>query len=110
MEVDRETDEEKGKKWIREEEKEENETVIVKRRCVNPVSTEASDIFSQGEDSESCGKSWPGVIFLMILVVSLTVILGTWMGLPVVTDVLCPPPRRWLRCVQMFLRTLSGIC
>ena len=28
------------------------------KRCVNPVSTEAFDIFCQGEDLESCGFSW----------------------------------------------------
>ena len=33
MEVDKETKGETGKKMIREEEKEENETVVVKRRC-----------------------------------------------------------------------------
>ena len=32
-----------GKKKISEEEKEENETVIVKRRCVSPVSTAACE-------------------------------------------------------------------
>ena len=41
MEVDRETKEVGSKTRIREEEKEENEMVIVKRRCVNLVSTEA---------------------------------------------------------------------
>ena len=39
-EVGKETEEETGKKRIREEEREENETVIVKRRCINSVSTE----------------------------------------------------------------------
>ena len=58
MEVDGETKEERSGKRTREEEKEENEMVTVERRCVNPVSTEAFDIFSQGEDSESCGNSW----------------------------------------------------
>ena len=32
--------------------------MIVKRRCVNLVSAEASDIFSQEEFSESCRNSW----------------------------------------------------
>ena len=32
--------------------------VTVKRRCINPVSAEAFDIFSKREDSESCGNSW----------------------------------------------------
>ena len=49
---------ETGKKRIREEEEEENETVIVKSGCVNLFSTEAFDIFSQGQDLESCGSSW----------------------------------------------------
>ena len=35
MDVDRETKEETGKKRIREEEKEENDTMIVKRSCGN---------------------------------------------------------------------------
>ena len=48
-EVGKETVEETGQKSIREEEREENETVIVKRRCINSVSTEAFEIFSQGE-------------------------------------------------------------
>ena len=53
-----------GKQKTREAEKEENETVFVRRRCVNPVSSEPIDIFSQQEDSESCGNScgdlWDG--------------------------------------------------
>ena len=53
-----ETNEEMGKKRIREEEKEEKETVIVKRTCVNSVSTEAFEIFSQEEGWESCGNYW----------------------------------------------------
>ena len=76
MEADRETKEAMDKKRIREEEKEENDTVIAKRRCVNPVSTEAFDIFSQGEDSETCGKSWGDPWDdSCVLVVSLSVIL-----------------------------------
>ena len=58
MEVDREMKEEMGEKRVSEEEKEEIVMVIVKRRCVNPVSTKTFDIFCQGEDSESCGNSW----------------------------------------------------
>ena len=58
MEVDKETEEEVNRRRNREEEKEENETVIVERRCVNLVSAEAIDIFSQQEVSESCGNSW----------------------------------------------------
>ena len=78
-----------GKKRIREEEKEENETVIVIRSCVNPVSTEAFDIFSQGEDSESCGKSW-GDLWDESGGLS-DCDSGTWTGLPVVTDVFVSP-------------------
>ena len=32
--------------------------MIVKRRCINSVSTEAFEIFSQGEMSESGGNCW----------------------------------------------------
>ena len=41
--------------WRRDEEKEENEAVSARRRCVGFISREAFDIESQGEDSESCG-------------------------------------------------------
>ena len=58
LEADRETKEEVSKKRTREGEKEENETLIVKTRCINPASAAAFDIFSQGEESESCGNSW----------------------------------------------------
>ena len=51
LEVDREAKEGVSEKRIREEEKGENETLIVKRRCVNSVSTDAFDM-------ESCGNSW----------------------------------------------------
>ena len=46
------------KKGKRVREKEEDETVV-KRNCANPVSMEAFDIFSQGENSEcdSCGAN-----------------------------------------------------
>ena len=47
-----------SRKRKREGEKKEDETVAVKRRCANHVSAEAVDVFSQGEDSESCGNSW----------------------------------------------------
>ena len=57
VDVDREAKEEQSEKRIREEEKEGNETLIVKRRCVNSVSTEAFDILSQGEELESCRDS-----------------------------------------------------
>ena len=47
--IDREANGEVSEKRIREEENEVNETGILKRRCVNSVSTEAFDIFCQGE-------------------------------------------------------------
>ena len=53
------TKEEMSKKRTREEEKEENETESSIKRCVGIISAEAFDIFSQGEDLESCGGvSW----------------------------------------------------
>ena len=58
METERETKENMCTKRTREEEREENETGSAKRRCVGFISAEASDIFSQGEDLESCGNSW----------------------------------------------------
>ena len=64
MEVDREANREVSAKRIREEE-EENETGIVKRRCVDSVSTETR---------RGVGELW--VICGMTLVVYLTVILG----------------------------------
>ena len=57
----RESEKDRRKKGTREEErkrereKEENETVSAERRCVAVVSAEAFDIFSQGEDLDSCG-------------------------------------------------------
>ena len=59
MVVDRETKEDVSKTRKREE-KEENETVIVKRRCVNAA--EAFDINRQEEVSESCGNSWSDLL------------------------------------------------
>ena len=35
----------------------EDQKVVVKR-CINPVSAEAFDIFSHGRDAECCGNSW----------------------------------------------------
>ena len=52
---------ETGEKRKREEEKEDYKTETVKRRCEGLVSVEAFEIFSQGEDLESCGDlSWGG--------------------------------------------------
>ena len=57
-EVDEEVNKDVGEKGKRVREREVDEAVV-KRKCVNPVSVEASDIFSQGEmsgcDSE-CGS------------------------------------------------------
>ena len=53
-----ETKEETSQERMREEEKEEIETVSAER-CVGSVSAETFDIFSQRENSESCGVvSW----------------------------------------------------
>ena len=78
---ERVTEEEEGKKVKREEErkrdgeKEENETVSAKRRCVGFISAEAFDIFIQGEDLESCGGvSWR--IFWRIMMTCLIVSLS----------------------------------
>ena len=46
----------------REGEKEENEMVSVKRRCVDFILVEAFYILSQGEDLESCGVSWSDLL------------------------------------------------
>ena len=73
MEVDWETEEDMGKKRKREEKNEGNETVIVLRRWVNRVSTEAFEIFSLEEHSERCGNSF--VTFGRNRVVCQTVIL-----------------------------------
>ena len=73
-EVDKETIEETGKKRIREEEKEESETLIGKRRCVNLVSTEAFDIFVRERFRRVVVI--PGVTCGMILVACLIVTLG----------------------------------
>ena len=54
----RETKEEVSREREREGEKGEDGTVAVKRKCINHVFAEAFDIFSQGEESESCENSW----------------------------------------------------
>ena len=51
VEVDREVKEDGGKEGKRIREKGEDEWAV-KRKCVNPVSVEDFDIFSQGEISE----------------------------------------------------------
>ena len=75
MEVDKENKGETGKKRIREEEKEENQTVIVKRKCVDFTSAEVFDILSQGE---AWGKlrQFLGVTCGVVLVACRTVVLG----------------------------------
>ena len=92
--------EEMDKKRTREEEKEENETVIVKRRCVNPVSTEAFDIFSQEEFSGSCGSLGDLLDYSCGLSDCDSV---TWTSLLLVSDVFV-----WLRFVKVFPRILIG--
>ena len=56
--VHKETREEVSRSGKREGEKREVEAVVVKRRCVNPVSGDAFEEFSHGVDSDSCGNSW----------------------------------------------------
>ena len=51
----KETEEEVSGRWKKEEAKEENETVILKRRCVNLVWAESFDIFCQ---EVFFGKLW----------------------------------------------------
>ena len=46
MEKDEETEEVTSKKRTREEEKEENETLRARRKCVNWVSADAFETFS----------------------------------------------------------------
>ena len=53
-------------------ETEENETVRAKRRCVGFISAEAFDIFSQGEDVESCG----GVLVVTCWRILMTCLIG----------------------------------
>ena len=58
-EVNKETREEVCRRGKKEKGKKgEDETVGDKRRCVNRVSDDASQKFSHGEDSDSCGNSW----------------------------------------------------
>ena len=51
---DKEVTEDMCEKGKRGRKKEEDETVV-RRNCVNPVSVEALDIFSQGAICDSCG-------------------------------------------------------
>ena len=69
----RETKEEVSRERERQEEKGEDGTVAVKRKCINPVSAEAFDIFSQGGSRRVVGIL--GVIFGMTPLVCLTVVL-----------------------------------
>ena len=75
--INKESREEVSRKRKREGRKGEDETVAVKRRCTNPVSDEAFDVFSQWEDSESSGLSDCGS--------------EASSGVPVVTDVPVSP-------------------
>ena len=56
--VNKETREEVSRTGKREGEKGEDETVVAKRRYVNPVSRGAVGKFTHWEDSDSCGNSW----------------------------------------------------
>ena len=55
MDIVRDTKEEVSEERVREEEKEENGTVSVERRCVNSVSAEAFDVSAKG-------RSWRAVV------------------------------------------------
>ena len=57
----------------KEGEEGKDQTVVVQRRCINPASAEAFDIFLPGEIRRI--MRIPGVIFGEILVVCLSVIL-----------------------------------
>ena len=56
--MNKETREDISRRGKREGEKREDETVVVERRCVNPVSGDAFEKFGHWEDSDSCGNSW----------------------------------------------------
>ena len=56
--ADKETREEVSRSGKKEEKKGKDQTVVVKRRCVNLVSGDAFEEFSHVEDSDSCGNSW----------------------------------------------------
>lgn len=71
--VDKDTKEEVSRKREREGEKGKDQTVVVKRRCINLVSAEAFDIFSQGENRGVVGIL--GVFFWVNIVDCLTVVL-----------------------------------
>ena len=68
---------------------EKDETVVVKRRCVNPVSGDASEDFSHVEDPDSCGTSW-GDLLGNSCGLPECVLEVSW-GVLVVTDVLDSP-------------------
>ena len=88
-EVGKATEEETGQTRIRVEEREENETVIFKRRCINSVSTDAFEILSHGEMSERCLIR--GVTCGMILVGCLGCVSGVGSSGPVVPAVPVSP-------------------
>ena len=68
--------------------------MIVRRRCVNLVSAEAFDNFSQGEVSDSCGSSWSDLWDESCGLSDCVSV--TWTGVPVVTDVPVSLLLRWL--------------
>ena len=75
----------KTEKSLAEVEKEkgsrEDEMVVVKRRCVNPVSGDAFEEFSHVEDSDSCWTAWGDSCGLSECVPEVS------SGVPVVIDV-----------------------
>ena len=50
--------EEESRSGKRNAEREEEKTVVDKRRCVKPVSGDAVEEFNRVEDSDGCGNSW----------------------------------------------------
>ena len=51
-----------GRSGKRKREKGDDETDVVQRRCVNPVSSDACEELSHVEDSSSCGNSWSDLL------------------------------------------------
>ena len=82
----------------REEEKEENETVSAKRRCVGFISAQAFDIISQGKDLESGGDvSWENPDDLSDCEPETGTVVS---ALPLVTDVLVSPSSVVTECYE----------
>ena len=77
--------EEESRSGKRELVREEEKTVVVKRRCVKPFSSDVFDEFGPVDDSGSFGDSWDGFSECLPAVS---------LGVPVVTDV-CLFPFVW---------------